>query len=181
MNYKETYLFQRLSSIEEGIKSNILSWSESKNKRINQYQKVLIGKNLNNKSISYEMDFVIFNDNNFNWENQNSKEDILLAVKFVLKNSISALESDIENYLFKLHSIKALRKLLVIVDNIDEETKMSIPNYFYQNYHYMLTFPNSLKENNHFEKCPFCGSSSSKIELWTYNEKNQDLVDFINS
>jgi hypothetical protein len=178
MNYKESYLFQRLSSIEDGIKNNILSWPECKNNRIKQYQKILIGKNLNGKPIPYEMDFVIFSNNNFDWEKQNSKEDILLAVKFILKNSIFALNEDIENYLFKLHSIKALRKILIIVDTIDEETKISIPKYFYENYYYLLTFPTTLKESYFFERCPFCGSYSSIIEFWTYNEKNQELVEF---
>ncbi|GIW23539.1 MAG: hypothetical protein KatS3mg068_2546 [Candidatus Sericytochromatia bacterium] len=93
---------------------------------------MLIGKNLNNNPISYEMDFVIFKNNNFKWEEQKSKEDVLLAIKFLLKNSISALDLDIENYLFKLHSIKAIRKLLVIIDTIDIDNNISITKYFYE-------------------------------------------------
>lgn len=99
-----------------------------------------------------------------------------MIAKVIYKNSIDSLKSDIEQELFKFHSVQALRKLLIIVNTRDQNTEENLVSHFMRNYDVMLNFPPYIEDSINFEKCPMCGTSPSKVEAWFYNENSNELL-----
>lgn len=177
MSYKNMPLYQRISSINEGVKENIKHISDFRKQGINEFKKVLVGKSsYSQEPVGTEFDFVIFKKNGFVWHEQNSKEDVLLIAKVICKNSIESFKDDIEKDLFKFHSVQALRKLIIIVNTNDATTGENMVSYFMKNYEVLLNFPPHLDDSINFEKCPMCGTSPSRIEAWFYNENSRELL-----
>ncbi|MBC7472746.1 MAG: hypothetical protein H7263_00520 [Candidatus Sericytochromatia bacterium] len=178
MNYKSMPLYQKINSINEGVKNSLKSVADFRKENLHQFKKVLVGRGntFNKEPMGVEFDFVATKKSNFSWYEQTSKDDIALAAKVIYKSSIDSLKVDIEAELFKFHSIQALRKLLIIVNTVDQNTNESIVPYLVKNYDVFLNFPPSLEEHIHVEKCPMCGTSPSRIEAWFYNEDTQELL-----
>lgn len=177
MTYKDMPLYQRINSINEGVKENLTHISDFRKERILEFKKVLVGRsNYTKEAVGTEFDFVVFKKPGFDWHEQKSKEDVLLAAKIIYKSSIDSFSADIEKEMFKFHSIQALRKLLIIVNTNDSKSGENIVSYFMKNYDVMLNFPPYLEEMINFEKCPMCGTSPSKIEAWFYNENTRELL-----
>ncbi len=177
MTYKDMPLYQRISSINEGIKENIKHLADFRRNNISEYKKVLIGKNSYfDEFVGSEFDFVVFKKNGFVWQEQKSKEDVLLVAKVIYKTSLESFKDDIERELFRFHSVQALRKLIVIVNTNDTNTGENMVSYFMKNYDALLNFPPHIEDSLNFEKCPMCGTSSSKVEAWFYNEDTKELL-----
>jgi hypothetical protein len=177
MTYKDMPLYQKLNGINQGVKDNLTKIADFRKDYILESKKVLVGRSRYNKEpVGTEFDFVAFKKTNFVWYEQNSKEDILLIAKVIYKNSIDSLKSDIEQELFKFHSVQALRKLLIIVNTRDQNTEENLVSHFMRNYDVMLNFPPYIEDSINFEKCPMCGTSPSKVEAWFYNENSNELL-----
>lgn len=177
MTYKDMPLYQKISSINDGVRENIKHLSDFRRQSIQEFKQVLIGtSNYSKEPVGTEFDFVIFKKSNFAWHEQKSKEDVLLIAKVIYKTSIDSLKNDMDRELFKFHSVQALRKLLIIVDTNDTNTGENLVSYFMKNYDVMLNFPPHLDESINFEKCPMCGTSPSRIEAWLYKENTRELL-----
>jgi hypothetical protein len=179
MDYKNMPLYQRLSRITGGIKENLKNIAEFRKENLQEFKKVLVGRGslYNKEPVGTEFDFVVFRKPGFVWSEQKHKDDILLVAKVIFKTSTESLKSEIETELFKLHSVQALRKLLIIVNTADEKNKGEylIP-YFIKNYELFLNFPPYLSSEINLEKCPMCGTTPSRIEPWFYNEETDELL-----
>ncbi|MFN8674514.1 MAG: hypothetical protein U0457_20835 [Candidatus Sericytochromatia bacterium] len=177
MEYKTLPLYQRITSINEGIKNSLKKSLDFKGHEIVENQKLLIGKSsYDNRNISSEFDFVVFNKSNFDWTKQNKKDDVLLACKVLFKTSVESLKKDIEAELFKFHSIQAVRKMIILLNTKDVITDEYVPVFFMNNYDLFLNFPVSLHEKTSLDKCSACGTVPSKIEPWFYHENSLELL-----
>lgn len=177
MTYKDMPLYQKINNINQGIKENLLQISDFRKDKIQEFKKVLIGRSSYSKElVGTEFDFVAYKKTGFSWQEQKSKEDVLMIAKVIYKNSIESLKFDIEQELFKFHSVQALRKLIILVNNTDDITGENIVSYFMKNYDVMLNFPPYIEETINFEKCPMCGTAPSKVEAWFYNEDTNELL-----
>ncbi|MFN8576825.1 MAG: hypothetical protein U0354_08195 [Candidatus Sericytochromatia bacterium] len=177
MTYKDMPLYQKINSINQGVRDNLAHISDFRKDHILEFKKVLVGRSSYTKEpVGTEFDFVVFKKPNFVWSEQKSKEDVLLIAKVIYKNTIDSLKFDIEQELFKFHSVQALRKLLIIVDTKDSNTEEKLVSHFIKNYDVMLNFPPYIEESINFEKCPMCGTAPSKIEAWFYKESTNELL-----
>lgn len=178
MNYKSMPLYQRINSITEGVRENLKNIADFRKENLYEFKKVLVGRGsmYNKEPIGVEFDFVAFRKPSFVWSDQKSKDDVLFAAKIIYKSSIDSMKTDIEQELFKFHSIQALRKLLIIVNTFDQGNNEYLIPYFVKNYEVLLNFPPHLEEDINMEKCPMCGTSPSRIEPWFYNEETRELL-----
>lgn len=175
MDYKAMPLYQRMIDINKGVKENLKKVGASGSRDvIHESSKVLAGKSSNGNALGVEFDFVINNKNDFKWENQKNRDDVLLVGKILFKTTLESLKKDVLAELMSFHAVQAVRKMLVIVNTNDEIYRENIPDFFVQNYDMLLTFP----PHNHVDSsdvCPMCGNSPSVVELWIYDERSNDL------
>ncbi len=185
MDYKYMPLYQKISNITRGVKENLVNMPQFKYENIQEYKKVLVGKGniYSHAPVGTEFDFVAYRKSNFIWHQQQNKDDVSLIAKVIYKTSIDSLKSDIEQELFKFHSVRALRKLIIIVNTVDEKNKGDyLVPFFIKNYEVLLNYPPYLNEGITLDKCPLCGTNPSRVEPWFYNEETEELlpvVDFI--
>lgn len=177
MEYKTTGIYQRISSIHNGIKDNLKKTGALGKTTLLEAQKVLVGHgSYSNEPVGAEFDFVVFNKPHFKWSEQKNKNDVLLVAKVIYKTSIDTLKKDITQELLNLHSIQAVRKVIIVVNTKDElNLNQCIVPYFMNHYDFLLKFPQHFS-NDLKDSCPMCGSSCSHIEAWFYNEESEELL-----
>ncbi|MEK7434010.1 MAG: hypothetical protein AABZ74_12815 [Cyanobacteriota bacterium] len=177
MEYKSLPLYQRITSINDGIRSSLMSLPDFKKHEVLENQKLLVGRSTSGeKHISSDFDFVVFNKTGFNWKEQKNKDDVLLACKVLFKTSTESLKKDIEAELFKFHSIQSVRKMLILLNTQDIITSEYLPIFFIKNYDLFLNFPPYMSEKMNSDKCNACGTVASKIEPWFYHESTSELL-----
>jgi len=178
MEYQSNSLYQVINNITLSVKEKLHKLPEFRKYQLQENQKVLIGRGsfFNNEPVGTDFDYVAFAKSGFKWSEQKNKDEVLLAARLIYKKSIRSLDLDIEQELFKLHSIQASRKILIIVNTIDEMTKENIISCFLKKYEVMLNFPPYLTPEVNLEKCPLCGTNPSRIELWFYDQNDDVLM-----
>jgi hypothetical protein len=178
MDYKNMPLYQKINKITNGVRDNLKNIAEFRKENLQEFKKVLVGRGsfYNKEPVGAEFDLVAFRKPGFVWTEQKHKDDVLLIAKVIYKTSVDSLKADIEKELFKFHSVQALRKMLILVNTLDESNNEYIVTNFIKNYDILLNFPPYLSEEINLEKCPMCGTTPSRVEPWFYNEETDELL-----
>lgn len=175
--YKTLPLYEKITTLYSSIKKGIEDLPEYKKHKVSENQSLLIGRStFNERLVSTDFDFVIFNKKDFNWKEQKNKDEVLLVCKVIFKTSVDSMKKDIEAELFKFHSIQAVRKILVFINTQDVITKEFIPLAFMKDYDLFLNFPSNIGDNVNLDKCNVCGTVPSRIEPWFYHENSKEFL-----